>query len=124
MVYRISVCADIHGTLENRATIFEKEFFTNCKPDPFPIFALFIGYECYICPSYMKTAAILSVSALYVCWGILVGEFTQKRWLQHFYIGVALLLAGLISWKALLLSGSLTNRLYHFVYVCQKGKSR
>ena len=72
------------------------------------IFALFIGYECYICPSYMKTAAILGVSALYVCWGILVGELTQKRWLQQIYIGIALLLAGLISWKALLLSGSLT----------------
>ena len=73
------------------------------------IFALFIGYECYICPSYMKTAAILGVSALYVCWGILVGELTQKRWLQQIYIGIALLLAGLISWKALLLSGSLTT---------------
>lgn len=72
------------------------------------IFALFIGYECYICPSYMKTAAILGVSALYVCWGILVGELTQKQWLQQIYIEIALLLAGLISWKALLLSGSLT----------------
>lgn len=88
--------------------LFLKRNFSRIANLTFLIFALFIGYECYICPSYMKTAAILSVSALYVCWGILVGEFTQKRWLQHFYIGVALLLAGLISWKALLLSGSLT----------------
>lgn len=88
--------------------LFLKRNFSRIANLSFLIFALFIGYECYICPSYMKTAAILSVSALYVCWGILVGEFTQKRWLQHFYIGVALLLAGLISWKALLLSGSLT----------------
>ena len=88
--------------------LFLKRNFSRIANLTFLIFALFIGYECYICPSYMKTAAILSVSALYVCWGILVGEFTQKRWLQHFSIGVALLLAGLISWKALLLSGSLT----------------
>lgn len=88
--------------------LFLKRNFSRIANLTFLIFALFIGYECYICPSYMKTAAILSVSALYVCWGILVGEFTRKRWLQHFYIGVALLLAGLISWKALLLSGSLT----------------
>lgn len=88
--------------------LFLKRNFSRIANLTFLIFALFIGYECYICPSYMKTAAILSVSALYVCWGILVGEFTQKRWLQHIYIGVALLLAGLISWKALLLSGSLT----------------
>ena len=88
--------------------LFLKRNFSRIANLTFLIFALFIGYECYIFPSYMKTAAILSVSALYVCWGILVGEFTQKRWLQHFYIGVALLLAGLISWKALLLSGSLT----------------
>ncbi len=82
----------------------------------FMIFDLFIGYECYICPSYMKTAAILGVSALYVCWGILVGELTQKRWLQQIYIGIALLLAGLISWKALLLSGSLTT-VYIILYM-------
>lgn len=82
----------------------------------FMIFNLFIGYECYICPSYMKTAAILGVSALYVCWGILVGELTQKRWLQQIYIGIALLLAGLISWKALLLSGSLTT-VYIILYM-------
>lgn len=82
----------------------------------FMIFDLFIGYECYICPSYMKTAAILGVSALYVCWGILVGELTQKQWLQQIYIGIALLLAGLISWKALLLSGSLTT-VYIILYM-------
>lgn len=96
--------------------LFLKRNFSRIANLTFLIFALFIGYECYICPSYMKTAAILSVSALYVCWGILVGEFTQKRWLQHFYIGVALLLAGLISWKALLLSGSLTT-VYIILYM-------
>lgn len=96
--------------------LFLKRNFSRIANLTFLIFALFIGYECYICPSYMKTAAILSVSALYVCWGILVGEFTQKRWLQHIYIGVALLLAGLISWKALLLSGSLTT-VYIILYM-------
>lgn len=40
----------------------------------------------------------------------------SKRWLQHIYIGIALLLAGLISWKALLLSGSLTT-VYIILYM-------
>lgn len=73
----------------------------------FLIFDAFIGYECYICPSYMKTAAILAVSGVYVCWKILTGESRQKKWAQYLYIGISILVAGMISWKSLLLSGIL-----------------
>lgn len=68
------------------------------------IFNVFVGYECYINISYMKTAALLCISALYVIYGLVRGLYQKRSWLQYLYAGCSLVLGGLISWKATLIS--------------------
>lgn len=69
------------------------------------IFSIFVGYECYINISYMKTAALLCISAMYVVYGLAKGLYQKKGWLQYLYAGCGLVIGGLISWKAALISG-------------------
>lgn len=71
------------------------------------IFNVFVGYECYINISYMKTAALLCISAMYMVYGLVRGLYQKKKWLQYIYAGCGMVLGGLISWKAALISGSL-----------------
>lgn len=69
------------------------------------IFSVFVGYECYINISYMKTAALLCISAIYMVYGLVRGLYQKKKWLQYIYAGCGIILGGLISWKAALISG-------------------
>lgn len=71
------------------------------------IFNVFVGYECYINISYMKTAALLCISAMYMVYGLVRGLYQKKKWLQYIYAGCGMVLGGLISWKAALISGSM-----------------
>lgn len=71
------------------------------------IFSVFVGYECYINISYMKTAALLCISAMYMVYGLVRGLYQKKKWLQYIYAGCGMVLGGLISWKAALISGSM-----------------
>lgn len=69
------------------------------------IFLVFVGYECYIRPSYIKTAAILSLAGMITIYEILQEETNKK--IRYIFAIVALVGAGMISWKALLVSGIL-----------------
>lgn len=54
------------------------------------LFVTFMGYECYICPNYIKTAALLASAAIYLLFYCIE---TNKRWLAV----VAMMLAVLSS---------------------------
>lgn len=69
------------------------------------IFSVFVGYECYINISHMKTAALLCISAIYMVYGLVRGLYQKKKWLQYIYAGCGIILGGVISWKAALISG-------------------
>ena len=84
---------------------FLKENRTKLASIIYGVFVIFVGYECYILPTYMKTAALLCVSAIYTIYEIMV--WPKKKGSRYCFVGVALFLSGLISWKAAAISGTI-----------------
>lgn len=71
----------------------------------YAIFNAFVGYECYINISYMKSAALLCLSAIYVLYRNMMERRQEGEGLSYIYAGWAIVVGGLISWKAVLISG-------------------
>lgn len=102
--------------------IFLKENKTKLANIIYGVFVVFVGYECYILPTYMKTAALLCVSAIYTIYEILV--WPKRKGSRYCFVGAALFLSGMISWKAAAISGTigLLCLLAYFVIRRQKIK--
>lgn len=66
------------------------------------ILIIFLGYECYMRPSYLKTAALLAASGMYLLWDALKKD--KCHFIRLLVVIVELVVASMICWRATLIS--------------------
>lgn len=85
------------------------------------VLSVFVGYECYITPSYVETASLLSIAAVFV-FASCLSDATSCKW--HKWVAVLLALLGsLISFSAFLVSFLLAVVALLLVYGMENRKS-
>ncbi len=66
------------------------------------VVSVFLGYECYLMPMYMKTAALLAATGVLLLWCSL--ESTEKKRIVYILAGVLSLIGALVSYRVFLLT--------------------
>lgn len=69
------------------------------------VFVIFTGYECYINPGYMKTAAILCAAAVYQLFYLLAQEKTKL--FQWIWMAFCIIMSSMVSFSIFLITGIL-----------------
>lgn len=71
------------------------------------ILVVFLGFECYMRPSYLKTAALLTGAAIYLLFSVLISG--KLCVLRSILVILELTMASMISWRATIISATIVG---------------
>lgn len=92
MILQVVVC---FGSLVALGTNYLSRKNNSMHKLVFFVFAIFVGYECYIYPSYMKSSLLLCFSMLQIL--ISIEKFEKRNIVKLFGIIMGIILSGMIS---------------------------